>query len=99
MILSQKLSSQKKSEIVYLTLKLQIHETHQSNNYFIPIGVWETSIKTKRFVFLHICHPMVLFRSSYLSKFNYNKATLSNIGFDISNQIMLFLYSLAARQT
>ncbi len=32
------------SEIVYLTLNLQIHATHKLNNYIIPIGVWETSI-------------------------------------------------------
>ncbi len=38
------------SEIVYLTLNLQIHATRQLNNYIIPIGVWETSIKTKRIV-------------------------------------------------
>ncbi len=31
----------------YLTLKLNIHSTHKSNKYIIPIGVWETSIKTK----------------------------------------------------
>ncbi len=35
------------SEVVYLTLKLQIHATHKSNIYIITIGVWETSIKTK----------------------------------------------------
>ncbi len=38
------------SEIVYLTLNLQIHATHKLNNYIIQIGVWETSIKTKRIV-------------------------------------------------
>ncbi len=38
------------SEIIYLTLNLQIHATHKLNNYIILIGVWETSIKTKRIV-------------------------------------------------
>ncbi len=37
-------------EIVYLRLNLQIHATHKLNTYIIPIGVWETSIKTKRIV-------------------------------------------------
>ncbi len=36
------------SEIVYLTLNLQIHATHKLNNYIIPIGAWETSVNTKR---------------------------------------------------
>ncbi len=40
----------KNSEIVYLILKLKIHVTHKLNNYIISIGVWETSIKTKRIV-------------------------------------------------
>ncbi len=39
-----------KPEIVYLSLNLQIHATHKLNNYIIPIGVWEISIKTKRIV-------------------------------------------------
>ncbi len=38
------------SEIVYLTINLQIHATHKLNNYIIPIGAWETSFKTKRIV-------------------------------------------------
>ncbi len=37
-------------EIVYLTLKLQNQIKYKSNSYIIPIGVWETSIKTKRIV-------------------------------------------------
>ncbi len=35
------------SEIVYLTLNLQIHAIHQLNNSIISIGAWEKSIKTK----------------------------------------------------
>ncbi len=38
------------SEIVYLTLNLQIHAMHKLNNKINSIGVWETYIKTKRIV-------------------------------------------------